>query len=96
MIPRYQKIVFFALLVVSIAMAAILVRLRERAHDRLLQGEDVAPTSAPAVAPAEQATLVVANDNDGTLTPEAVSLPLPLTPLRRPCRSALRRPWSNP
>ena len=77
MIPRYQKIVFFALLVVSIAMAAILVRLRERAHDRLLQGEDVAPTSAPAVAPAEQATLVVANDNDGTLTPEAVSLPLP-------------------
>jgi len=77
MIPRYQKIVFFALLVLSIAMTAVLVRLRERAHDRLLKGEDVAPTSAPAVAPAEQATLVVANDNDGTLVPEAVSLPLP-------------------
>jgi hypothetical protein len=77
MIPRYQKIVFFALLVLSIAMTAVLVRLRERAHDRLLKGEDVAPTSAPAVAPAEQATLVVANDTDGTLVPEAVSLPLP-------------------
>ncbi len=38
----------------SIAMAVVLVRLRERAHDRLLKGEDVAPTTAPAVAPAEQ------------------------------------------
>jgi hypothetical protein len=77
MIPRYQKIVFVVLLVVSIAMAAVLVRLRERAHDRLLKGEDLAPTVAPAVAPAEPATLVVANDSDGTLVEEAQSLPLP-------------------
>jgi hypothetical protein len=77
MIPRYQKIAFVVLLVVSIAMAVILVRLRERAHDRLLKGEDLAPTTAPAVAPAEQATLLVANDGDETLTSEAVSLPLP-------------------
>ena len=77
MIPRYQKIVFVVLLVVSIAMGAVLVRLRERAHDRLLKGEDVAPTVAPAVAPAEQAVLVLANDMDGTLVPEAQSLPLP-------------------
>jgi hypothetical protein len=77
MIPRYQKIVFVVLLVVSIAMAVLLVRLRERAHDRLLKGEDLAPTSAPAVAPAEQATLLVANDVDGTLVAEAQSLPLP-------------------
>ena len=65
MIPRYQKIVVLVLLVVSIAMAAVLVRLRERAHDRLLKGEDVAPTTAPAVAPAEPATLLIANDMDG-------------------------------
>lgn len=77
MIPRYQKIIFLVLLVVSIAMAAVLVRLRERAHDRLLKGEDLAPTTAPVVAPAEQATLLVANDLDGSLTPEARSLPLP-------------------
>ena len=83
MIPRYQKIVFVVLLVVSIAMGAVLVRLRERAHDRLLKGEDVAPTTAPAVAPAEQATLVVANDLDGTLVPEARSLPLPKDPEAR-------------
>jgi len=77
MIPRYQKIVFVVLLVVSIAMGAILVRLRERAHEQLLKGEDLAPTVAPAVAPEVQATLMVANDTDGTLLSEAHSLPLP-------------------
>jgi hypothetical protein len=77
MIPRYQKIVFVVLLVVSIVMGTMLVRLRERAHDQLLKGEDLAPTVAPAVAPAERATLVMANDADGTLVEEAQSLPLP-------------------
>jgi hypothetical protein len=77
MIPRYQKIVFFVLLIVSIGMAAYLVRLRERAHERLLRGEDLAPTTAPAVAPAEKATLMVANDMDGSLVTEEQSLPLP-------------------
>ena len=77
MTPRYQKIVFAVLLVISVAMGAVLVRLREQAHDRLLKGMDVAPTTAPAVAPAEQATLTVANDMDGTLVTEARSLPLP-------------------
>jgi hypothetical protein len=77
MIPRYQKIVLAVLLLASVVMGAVLVRLRERAHDQLLKGEDAAPTAAPAVAPAEQATLVVANDMDGTLVAEAHSLPLP-------------------
>ena len=77
MIPRYQKIVFGVLLAVSIAMGVILVRLRERAHDQLLKGEDLAPTSAPAIAPAEQVTLILANDMDATLVTEAQSLPLP-------------------
>lgn len=77
MIPRYQKIVVLVLLVISIGMATVLVRLRERAHDRLLKGEDLAPTTAPAVAPAVQATLIVANDLDGTMITENQSLPLP-------------------
>ena len=77
MIPRYQKIVFGALLAVSIGMAVLLVRQFEKAHDRLLKGTDAAPTTAPEVAPAETATLVVANDMDGTLVTEAQSLPLP-------------------
>lgn len=77
MIPRYQKIVVLVLLVVSVGMATVLVRLRERAHDRLLKGEDLAPTTAPAVAPAEQATLLIANDMDGGMVTETQSLPLP-------------------
>lgn len=80
MIPRYQKIVFLVLLVASIAMATLLVRLRERAHDRLLRGEDIGPTTAPEVAPAEQATLFVANDMDGTIAAQESSLPLPRDP----------------
>jgi hypothetical protein len=83
MIPRYQRIVFFVLLLVSIAMAVVLVRLREKAHERLLKGEDLAPTTAPVVAPAEAATLLVANDLDGTLLPEQQSLPLPQDPEAR-------------
>jgi hypothetical protein len=77
MIPRYQKILFVVLLLVSVAMGTVLVRLRERAHDQLLKGEDLAPTVAPPVAPAEAATLLVANDADGSLVSEAQSLPLP-------------------
>ena len=83
MIPRYQRIVFFVLLLVSISMAVVLVRLREKAHERLLKGEDLAPTTAPVVAPAEAATLLVANDLDGTLLPEQQSLPLPQDPEAR-------------
>jgi len=77
MIPRYQKIVFVVLLVVSIVMAVVLVRLRQRAHERLLKGEDLTPTVAPAVAPEVQAMLMVANDTDDTMVAEAQSLPLP-------------------
>ncbi len=83
MIPRYQKVLFFVLLLVSVAMAVLLVRLREKAHERLLKGEDLAPTTAPVVAPAESAMLLVANDLDGTLLQEQESLPLPQDPEAR-------------
>jgi hypothetical protein len=76
-IPRYQKILFGVLLVASIAMAVVLVRLRERDHQQMLKGQDLAPTVAPAVAPEQQVTLMVASDGDGTLLAEAHQLPLP-------------------
>jgi len=79
-IPRYQKILFFVLLVAALVMGAVLWHLRQRAHQRLLAGEDSAPTKAPLVAPDEQATLLVANDADGSLTVQARSLPLPADP----------------
>jgi hypothetical protein len=80
MIPRYQVYLFAVLLVASLAMGATLWHLRERAHQRLLTGQDSAPTSAPAVAPAEQAALLVANDSDGSILTQLHSLPLPADP----------------
>lgn len=80
MIPRHQRIIFLILLLASLAMAAILWQLRERAHQRLVAGEDSAPTLAPEVAAAEQATLLVANDSDNSLLTQVHSLPLPADP----------------
>jgi len=79
-IPRYQKILFAILLIASLGMGFKLWQLRDRAHKRLLVGETTAPTQAPEVAPAEQATLVAANDTDNSLVPQIHSLPLPADP----------------
>jgi len=80
MIPRYQKILLGLLLIASLGMGFKLWQLRDRAHKRLLAGESTAPTQAPEVAPAEQATLVAANDLDNSLLPQMHSLPLPADP----------------
>jgi hypothetical protein len=82
-IPRYQKILFTVLLLASLGMGLKLWQLRDRAHKRLLAGETSAPTQAPEVAPAEQATLVAANDMDNSLIPQLHSLPLPTDPEAR-------------
>jgi hypothetical protein len=83
MIPRHQKILFSVLLAAALIMTGVLWHLRQRAHQRLLAGEDSAPTKAPEVAPTEQATLLVANDADGSLLVQARSLPLPGDPNAR-------------
>ena len=80
MIPRYQKILFVILLIASLAMGVLLWQLRQRAHRRLLAGQASAPTQAPEVAPAEQATLIAANDAENALIPQVRSLPLPADP----------------
>jgi hypothetical protein len=79
-IPRYQTILFGVLLAASVVMGVVLWQLRERAHQRLLRGQDSAPTQAPQVAPAEQATLVVASDADNSLLTQVQTLPLPQDP----------------
>jgi len=79
-IPRYQKVLFVILLIAALGMGLKLWQLRDRAHKRLLAGQSSAPTAAPVVAPAEQATLVVANDLDNSLVPQVHSLPLPADP----------------
>ena len=80
MISRFQTILFAVLVLASAIMGFALWRQLERAHQRLLAGGDSAPTQAPQVAPAEQATLIVANDTDGSLLTEVQSLPLPKDP----------------
>ncbi|HTM17676.1 MAG TPA: GerMN domain-containing protein [Terracidiphilus sp.] len=80
MIPRYQKVLFVILLIAALGMGFKLWQLRDRAHKRLLAGQTIAPTAAPVVSPAEQATLVVANDLENSLVPQVHSLPLPADP----------------
>jgi hypothetical protein len=79
-IPRHQKLLFGILLFASLIMGLTLWQLRERAHQRLIAGQDSAPTSAPEVAPAVDATLLVASDSDNTLLTQGRSLPLPADP----------------
>jgi hypothetical protein len=83
LIPRYQQILFAVLLFSALVMGGVLWHLRQRAHERLLAGEDSAPTKAPEVAPAERSTLMVANDADGSLLVQARVLPLPADPNAR-------------
>ena len=83
MIPRHQTVLFIVLLAASAIMGVLLWNQLRRAHDRLLRGEDSAPTQAPLVAPAEQATLMVANDNDNSVQPRILTLPLPQNPESR-------------
>ena len=90
MIPRYQTVLFFILLAASLVMGVVLWQLLERHHQRLLSGENSAPTQAPLVTPAEPATLELANDADNTLTAEVQSLPLPQSPGDR-ARAILNR-----
>jgi hypothetical protein len=80
MISRFHTALFTVLLVASVVMGGLLWRQLDRAHQRLLQGEDSAPTQAPQVAPAEQATLLVANDADNSLLTQVETLPLPQDP----------------
>jgi hypothetical protein len=82
-IPRYQTVLFVILVVASVVMGVVLWQLRNRAHERLLAGQDSAPTQAPEVAPAEKATLLVANDLENSLMTQELTLPLPSNPNAR-------------
>lgn len=77
MVRKIQTWLFVLLLIASVAMGVVLWQLRERAHQRLLAGQDSAPTQAPVVSPAERATLMVANDADSSMQPRELTLPLP-------------------
>lgn len=83
MIPRHQTVLFVVLVGTSAIMGTVLWRQLDRAHQRLLQALASTPTQAPQVAPAEEATLLVANDADNSLLTRPLTLPLPQNPEAR-------------
>jgi hypothetical protein len=77
-ISRGQRILFWTLLISSVLMAVILLRMRERAMDRLLASAETAPLNPPATRPVQSVTLMIANDMDGSLQPASQNLALPV------------------
>ena len=83
MIPRYQKVILWVLLISSVLMAAYLIRLRARAQDRLGAIPDSAPMPIPVEAAPVQVTMLIANDEDGSLAPVEQEFALPAEPTAR-------------
>ncbi|HUY94340.1 MAG TPA: GerMN domain-containing protein [Terracidiphilus sp.] len=77
MIPRHLAIIFSVLVLSSLAMGVVLFHTLEKQHHAMLTGQDSAPTKAPQVAPPVEATLMVADDDDNSLRPQTLMLPLP-------------------
>jgi hypothetical protein len=82
-IPRIQRILFWVMLIAAVIMAVVLIRLRERAHDRLMTAANSLSPGAPLSAPVEKIQLLVANDADGSLIPVERSFPMPKDPNAR-------------
>ena len=79
-IPRYQKVMFWVLLLSSVAMGTYLIRLHEKTQERMLATVERVPLSAPDTASLTPVTLLLANDYDGSLAPIEEGLQLPDQP----------------
>jgi Sporulation and spore germination len=76
-ISRAQRILLFVMLIAAVVMAAILIRMRERAQDRLHAVEEPAAIAESVEAPPTPVTLLIPNDADNSLTESPRSLALP-------------------
>ena len=83
MIPRYQRIVYWTLVGGVFLMAALLIRGAERKHERILAMRDQSPIPAPTDIPSENVSIALANDADGTVSLDQISLALPDEPSLR-------------
>lgn len=77
MISRARRILFAFLIIAVVTMSAILIRLRERAEDRLHIVHDSAPLIESAESAPQNVTLVIPNDLDGSLQAVQHSQSLP-------------------
>jgi hypothetical protein len=98
LIRRYQKIMLWVLLISSVLMAAYLIRMRARAQDRLAAIPDSAPMPIPVEAAPVRATLLFANDEDGSLAPvdEQIALPAESTTRARALLNQLFAEYAKP
>ena len=78
MISRGQRILFWTLLITSVLMAVVLLRMRERAMDRLLASAETMPLNPPAGRPVQSVTMMMANDMDGSVQPANQNIALPV------------------
>jgi len=78
LISRGQRILFWSLLVSSVVMAVVLLRMRERAMDRLLASAEIIPLNPSAGRPGQSVTMVIANDMNGSVQPATQNLALPV------------------
>jgi hypothetical protein len=76
-IPRPQRVLFWILLIGSVAMSVALIRMRERAHDRLLDAGQTMPLNPPAANAAQNITMMIANDADGSIAAAQQKIALP-------------------
>lgn len=83
MIPRYQRILFWSLVLGISLMAAFLLHGCEQAHKRLVAPADGTPIAAPTTASTQDITLYLANDDDASITPTTEQLALPQEPTLR-------------
>lgn len=77
MISRAQRILFAVMLIAVVTMSVILIRLRERAQERLHVVQGATPIAETTASAAQTATLVIPNDLDGSLQEVQRSLTLP-------------------
>jgi len=77
-ISRPQRILFWTLLFSSVLVSVVLLRMRERALDRLLASGETMPLNPPPGTPVQNVTMMMANDMDGSLQPGYQNLALPV------------------
>lgn len=94
MIPRYQRVLYWLLVVGILLMGLLMVRGCQRRHQRIADARDQSPIPAPNDAPPEAAMIASASDDDGTVTLDQVTLALPQDPSLR-ARALLARMFAN-
>ncbi len=77
MIPRYQRIVYWLLVAGTLLLAVLLLRGCERNRERIAAMRDQSPIPAPSNLPSEQVSVALANDADGSITLDQLTLALP-------------------